>query len=106
MDIREQSFQMHVLLRLDEAEALLDGYQFRGLRTLIRERGAVAAANQLLDLANAGKTQDGFSILAQEELLHLSLEQAVIDFSESGLHARQRYARESSIFHHCDDTGP
>lgn len=84
MDIKSRSFHDHVIRNLMDAEAQL-GFPFTGLRKLIDEKGAVAAAIQLLDLTRAVHEQDGFTTLAENNLLHLSLEQAVIDFAESGL---------------------
>jgi hypothetical protein len=84
MNIKSRSFHDHLIRSLTEAEAQLV-YCFAGLRKLIDDKGAVAAAIQLLDISRAVQEQDGFTILAENNLLHLSLEQAVIDFAESGL---------------------
>ena len=80
----ESDFKEHLLRNLDTAEAALH-YEFRALREMVKGLGAVGAAIHLLDLAKIGDEQKGFTLLAEAGLLHLSLEQAVLDFQESGL---------------------
>jgi hypothetical protein len=73
-------FEKLVLSRLDEAERRIP-YPFTGARRLIAEMGAVKAAKILLD-PTAGKIHDGLKALIHYELIHLSIEQAVIDFAD------------------------
>jgi hypothetical protein len=73
-------FEKLVLTRLDEAERRTS-YQFIGARRLISEMGAVKAAKTLLD-PKFGKLHDGLRVLMQNDLVHLSIEQAVIDFAD------------------------
>lgn len=80
----ERLFELHALRKLAEAESRL-GYTFFGVRRLFAEKGAVAAVIYLLDVAHGGYRQDGFNLLAVNDLLDNSIEQSVIDFEKSGL---------------------
>lgn len=80
----EEEFEAHVVGNLTTAEKAL-GYEFAALRQMLDELGAIGTACHLLDLSRVGQEQKGFTLLAEADLLHLSLEQAVIDFRESGL---------------------
>jgi hypothetical protein len=80
----EQKFEGCVLANLDKAEGQI-GYHFKGLREMIKDFGAVKAAKMLVDLNNVLKPYDGFQVLSVNDLEELSVEQAVIDFTESGL---------------------
>ena len=81
----EAEFEAHVLRNIDAAERIMGGYRFRKLRSMIEELGAVETAKRLLHPSNVSHPYDGFSVLASWELLHLSLQQAVVDWSGSGL---------------------
>lgn len=81
----EAEFERFVLQNIELAENLLAGYRFIGLRTLISEHGAVETAKRLLDPGRVGNPYDGFNMLAKWELLHLSLEQAVVAWKTRGL---------------------
>lgn len=81
---KERSFAEHALSRLAIAEKIL-GFEFTGIRRLFQEKGAVAAAIQLLDRSHSFQPQTGFSSLAESRLLDYSLEQSVLDFACSGL---------------------
>lgn len=80
----ERLFTVEVERRLAEAEGLL-GYSLRGMRKIINAHGAVGAALYLLSPANGATLHKGFTQLAAARLLHLSLEQTVLDFAFSGL---------------------
>jgi hypothetical protein len=80
----EEKFQDYVLTHIEKAEAEI-GYIFRGLRELIDQHGAVPVAKMLVDINNVLKPYDGFQVLAEHDLEHLSVEQAIIDFADSGL---------------------
>src|ERR1700756_1060951 len=73
-------FEKLVLNRLDEAERRTS-HPFFGARRLIAEMGAVKAAKKLLD-PTAGKIHEGLQALIDYKLVHLSIEQAVIDFAD------------------------
>jgi hypothetical protein len=79
-----QQFEDHVLANLDEAEGQI-GYHFKGLREMIDKFGAVGAAKMLVDLNSVLKPHDGFQVLSANDRESLSIEQAVIDFADSGL---------------------
>ncbi len=80
----EEEFDAHVLSYLDKAEAEMDGYEFRGLRDLIEQHGAYAIAKDMVDLSRGMKINSGLEKLAECDLLQYSLEQAIIDFADSG----------------------
>lgn len=78
----EQEFQRVVLERISEAKRIT-GYSFSGLLNLISELGPETAARRLI--ANSeGEFQKGMLVLFKAGLLHLSVEQAVIEFGERG----------------------
>jgi hypothetical protein len=79
----EDKFREDVLRRIDEA-IRLTGHSFYGLRTAIREDGAIATARRLIDPQGDSKFQFGMRELKKAGLLHLSVEQVVIDFGERG----------------------
>lgn len=81
----EEEFQRHVLAQLDRAEEIIGKYRFRGMRSLIEDYGAVETAKRLLDPGSLGQPYDGFSVLADHDLLDCSLEQSVVTFAKSGL---------------------
>lgn len=78
----EQDFEDRVIANLDEAERLL-GYRFTGLRGLIERYGAVNVAKGLVSIDNAFHMHDGFQSLSNNDLEHLSVEQAIIDFADA-----------------------
>jgi hypothetical protein len=80
---KERLYELHALGRLAEAEQKL-GYVFIGVRNAFAEWGAVVATIRLLDLSHGG-AQEGFTRLAENGLLEYSIEQSVLDSSESGL---------------------
>jgi hypothetical protein len=81
----DAEFARAVNLRLDEAESVT-GHQFHTLRKLIKQKGsAVDAVRFLLSPERPGGFTEGFEILARHNLLSHSIEQAAIDFAESGL---------------------
>ncbi|MGY4300454.1 hypothetical protein ACVWXN_008549 [Bradyrhizobium sp. i1.4.4] len=76
----EEDFQRVVIERIHEARRLT-GYPFTGLLSLIGETDAVTAARRLI-LNSTGEFQQGMIALHKAGLLHLSVEQAVIEFGE------------------------
>jgi hypothetical protein len=83
--IQEVEFQGFVLQNIGLAESLMDGYHFGTLRAMIQDVGAVETAKRLLHPSHIGHPYDGFNMLAKWQLLHLSLEQAVVMWRSSGL---------------------
>ena len=79
----EQKFHDVLLKRIVEA---IDktGYSFFGLLTAIKDDGAVETARRLIGPHNNETFQDGMLQLKAAGLLHLSVEQAVIEFGERG----------------------
>jgi hypothetical protein len=82
--MNELDFEDLVLANLDEAERLT-GHNFKGVRDLIDKHGAVDAARMLIDINMVLKEYSGFKILDAHDLERLSIEQAIVDFAESGL---------------------
>jgi hypothetical protein len=80
----EETFKKDVLARFDRAEASIPGYRFTIIRDLIDTGGAVHVAKILMQLDNVATIQYGLDILAQNDLLDCSVEQAVIDHEASG----------------------
>jgi hypothetical protein len=80
----EEQFAQRVLANIEEAETKT-GYVFRGLRDMIDQHTAVKAAKMLVDISHMGRPYDGFQVLVAHDLEHLSVEQAIADFAESGL---------------------
>lgn len=78
----EENFQRLVVERILEARQLT-GYPFTGLLKLIEEAGAVTAARRLIS-NSIGEFQQGMVALHKAGLLHLTVEQAVIEFGERG----------------------
>lgn len=67
------------------AEAMrLTGHSFYGLRTAVREDGAIATTRRLIDPEGDAKFQFGIRELKKAGLLHLSVEKVVIDFGVKG----------------------
>jgi hypothetical protein len=79
----EDEFRDELLRRIVEA---IDktGHTFFGLLTAIKEEGAVETARRLIGPNNNETFQDGMRQLKDADLLHLTVEQAVIDFGEQG----------------------
>lgn len=88
----EDKFAALVARRLSEAE-LLTGHRFSELHALIAEKGYVNAARLLLNPASTGVLTYGFKILASVDLLHLSIEQSVLDFAGSGLFTTEQISK-------------
>ena len=61
------------------------GHSFAGVYKIIEDRGAVEAAKILVKPTNTGKIHGGLQVLVDNNLGHLSIEQAVIDFRSEGL---------------------
>jgi hypothetical protein len=80
----EEEFRVLVFQRIDEA-GRQTGYSFAGLRRLVAV-DAVGAARRLIapSSRNLGSFPKGMRVLFKAGLLHLSIEQAVIDFGEQG----------------------
>lgn len=81
----EEDFE-RVLLERTTMAAQLTGHSFWGLLKLIKEVGGASAARRLVASTanNIGRFPVGMRVLARAGLLHLSVEQAVIDFGEAG----------------------
>ena len=79
----EEQFCEYVLHKIDEATRLT-GHSFYGLRTAIHEDGAIATARRLIDSRGDTRFQFGIRELTRARLLHLSVEQAIIDFGRRG----------------------
>lgn len=79
----EDKFREAILRRIDEATRLTR-HSFYGLRTAIREDGAIATARRLIDPQGDTKFQFGMRELKKAGLFRLSVEQAVITFGERG----------------------
>ena len=79
----EDEFRDELLRRIVEA---IDktGHTFFGLLTSIKDDGAVATARRLISPQNNETFQDGMRQLKDANLLHFTVEQAVIDFGEQG----------------------
>ena len=81
----EEKFKKDVLARFDRAEnAIPGGYEFKIIRSMIEKQGAVPTAKSLLDLNKVTTIQYGLDILAKNDLLDCSIEQAAIDHESSG----------------------
>lgn len=78
----KEEFEEYVLANLDEAESRI-GYYFAGLRGLIGRHGAVSVAKGLISINNTFHMHGGFQILSNNDLEHLSVEQAMIDFADA-----------------------
>ena len=78
----EERFDQVVLNRIQEAKRIT-GYSFSGLIELIRDVGAETAARRLI-VNSEGEFQQGMLVLCKANLLHLSVEHAVIEFGERG----------------------
>ena len=85
----EDKFERLVAERLAEATRLT-GHQFRDLHDLIAQKRAVGAARILLSPASVGTFTYGFRLLAAANLLHLSIEQAAMEFEHSGLFTEEQ----------------
>ncbi|WP_369720182.1 hypothetical protein AB8Z38_23640 [Bradyrhizobium sp. LLZ17] len=81
----EDEFEAVVHQRICEA-ARITGYPFLGLRSLVREMGAYGAAKRLIAPTpqNLGRFPKGLRVLFDHSLLRDSIEQAVIEFGQSG----------------------
>ena len=66
------------------AEAAIPGCKFKIIRDMIERQGAVATAKAMLDLGKVATIQYGLDILAKNDLLDCSIEQAAIDQKSSG----------------------
>lgn len=102
----EEEFRALVLQRIDEASRLT-GYSFAGLRNLIASDAAGAARRLIAPTShNLGRFPKGMRVLFDAGLLHLSIEQAVIDIGEQGklftpeevAYAKDRLALIKAVF--------
>jgi hypothetical protein len=84
IDRRTDQFEKTVKERLLEATSKT-GHSFAGIYKIIEDRGAIEAAKLLVSPNNAGKIHEGLQFLVDENLVHLSIEQAVIDFRNEEL---------------------
>jgi hypothetical protein len=80
----KQRFEEVVKERLAQATAKT-GYSFAGIYKIIQDKGAVEGAKILVSPNNSGKIHEGLQFLVDNDLVHLSIEQAVIDFRSEGL---------------------
>ena len=74
----EDDFAALVEKRLTDAEGRT-GHTFSDLRELIKDKGAMQAAQMLLSPSSTGTFPYGFKVLAANNLLSHSIEQAVLD---------------------------
>jgi hypothetical protein len=79
----EEKIREEILRRTAEATKIT-GHSFYGLRTAIQDDGAIATARRLIDPEGDMKFQYGMRELKNAGLLHLSVEQVIIDFGERG----------------------
>jgi hypothetical protein len=84
IDQAAQKFENAVKDRLAQATAET-GYSFAGMYRIIEDKGAIEAAKILVSPNNSGKIHDGLQFLVDNDLIHLSIEQAVIDFRNEEL---------------------
>jgi hypothetical protein len=84
VDAPHAQFQVHVLVRLREAE-VLTGDSFGGVCNLIVDLGAVEVAKMLVDAQELMLPPSGFIRLLKHKLACLTIEQAIVDFADSGL---------------------
>jgi hypothetical protein len=91
----EEMFEKTVKERLDEAEKIT-GHNFYKLRELIRLHTAVGAARILLSPSSPGSFPCGFKVLAEWDLLSKSIEQATLDFGNTGLFDEGQLSRARS----------
>lgn len=79
-----QQFEQTVKDRLTEASNKTK-YLFTRFNKMVKETGAVQAAKRLVRPTDLGKIHDGLQVLIDNDLVHLSIEQAIIDFQNDGL---------------------
>src|SRR4051812_13137088 len=84
MDALRAQFQAHLLVRLREAETVT-GDRFGGICNLIVDLGAVEVAKMLVDPQETMFPPSGFLRLLKHRLACLTIEQAIVDFADSGL---------------------
>jgi hypothetical protein len=80
----EARFQQHVLRLLQEATKLTKD-ALGEVRNLIEDLGAVEVAKMLVDPTDVSDPPAGFLRLMENNLARLTIEQAMIDFADSGL---------------------
>jgi hypothetical protein len=88
----EEKFCQNVVRRIDEATRLT-GHWFPDLRELFKKLGELEAVRLLVSPGTGAGFTYGFRILASAGLLHLSIEQAVIDFAHSGLFTDEQISK-------------
>jgi hypothetical protein len=88
----EQKFAIYYGALLDEAQQIT-GHAFPRLRALIAERTAVDAARYLLSPSTSAGFSWGFELLAAANLLSHSIEQAALDFADSGLFSEEHLSK-------------
>jgi len=69
------------------------GHYFSDLHELFRKMGVIETARLLMSPGMGAGFTYGFRILATAGLLHLSIEQAVIDFTHSGLFTDEQISK-------------
>ena len=91
----EDEFAALVENRLKDAEEKT-GHIFGDLRKLIEIKGALQAAQLLLNPSPIGNFPYGFKVLAAHKLLSNSIEQAAIDSAASGLFTEEQLTNAST----------
>lgn len=78
---QEEKFRADIIGRIDAAAQLI-GHSFYGLRTAIKDDGAIETARRLIGPQGEARFQYGMRELKKAGLLRLSVEQALIEFGE------------------------
>jgi hypothetical protein len=60
------------------------GHSFAGVYRIIEDRGASKRRRSFVNPVNSGKIHEGLKVLVDNNLIHLSIEQAIIDFRSEG----------------------
>ena len=84
-------FELSVIERLDQAKRL-KGYKFLGIRSIIKNRGAVEIAKSFIGPNNTANFNGGMRMLVKVGLSDLTIEQAVIDFKDTKLFSKKEVA--------------
>jgi hypothetical protein len=88
----DEKFCQEVVRRIDEATSLT-GHQFPDLRELFKKLGVLEAVRLLMSPGTGAGFTYGFRILISADFLHLSIEQAVIDFANLGLFTDEQVSK-------------
>jgi hypothetical protein len=70
---------MLLLRNFDQAETLIKGHKFLAIRKLIEDHGALTVAKNFVFPGKILTLHSGLVLLARHDLIHLSVEQAVVD---------------------------